>query len=139
MTYCVNSCTHNRITSAIKVLPFAALILFALALPGCGSSSGSSSSGSGSGGSGGNATPPSIASIEPSKVTAGGPATITVLGANFTPSDTLELLKNGNAESGTKTEFVSSHDLHLSISSLGHYDCGDTLHTARRKRYGCFL
>lgn len=89
------------------------LMLLAIAiLPSCGSSSGSSG-----GGGGGSNTPkrPILDSISPRNVTIGGPAfTLTLTGAQFSPSD-IVLWTFMGTQTTYSTTFVSSTELTISV------------------------
>jgi hypothetical protein len=80
-------------------------------LPSCGGSSGYSGSDGG-----GSSSTPSITSISPAAVPAGGPAfTLTVNGKNFTNGTTVQLSSNGTVESGVTTTFVSDTKLTAAV------------------------
>src|SRR5579862_4878375 len=96
--------------SAVSIL----LMLLAIAiLPSCGSSSGSS--GGGGGGSSNTPKRPILDSISPRNVTIGGPAfTLTLTGAQFSPSDIVLWTFMGTQTTYTPT-FVSSTELTISV------------------------
>src|ERR1700733_14800053 len=103
----------RSIRPAFRAVSILLMLLAIAILPNCGSSSGSS--GGGGGGSSNTPKRPILDAISPRNVTIGGPAfTLTLMGAQFSPSDIVLWTFMGTQTTYTPT-FVSSTELTISV------------------------